>query len=70
MLPDRGHRQAGVRQVRRLILAIAVIGVLASAALWLLSGPRPAVSAADFAALEVAGDRDRGKLIFDAADCS
>jgi mono/diheme cytochrome c family protein len=56
--------------VRRRIAALVSVGVLAAAALWVLSGPRPAISASDFAALEVGGDRDRGKIVFDAADCS
>ncbi len=56
--------------VRRLVVAIAVVLVLAAAALWVSSSPRAAVSAADYAGLEAGGDRDRGKLVFDAAGCA
>jgi mono/diheme cytochrome c family protein len=56
--------------VRRFVVAIAIVGVIAAAALWLSSSPRAAVSPTDYAALEAGGDRDRGKLVFDAAGCA
>jgi mono/diheme cytochrome c family protein len=53
----------------RLLISFASVALLATAGLWALSAPRPAV-ANDDVFFASAGDSARGKLIFDAADCA
>ena len=51
----------------RILLALALLG---AAGAWFLSAPAPAISPADFAALEQGGDAARGRAVFYAGGCA
>jgi mono/diheme cytochrome c family protein len=57
-----------MRVLRRLIIALAILGVIGAVGAWFLSAPRP-LNAATLAAIP-AGDSARGELVFAAAGCS
>jgi mono/diheme cytochrome c family protein len=57
-----------MRLLRRLIVALAILGVIGAVAAWFLSAPRP-LDAAELASLP-AGDAARGELVFNAGGCS
>jgi mono/diheme cytochrome c family protein len=57
-----------MRVLRRLIIALAILGVIGAVAAWFLSAPRP-LAAADLAAVP-AGDAARGERVFNAGGCS
>jgi mono/diheme cytochrome c family protein len=54
----------------RIAAALVLLAAAGGSAAWVLTGPRPAFTATQAAALEQGGDATRGKLVFDAGDCA
>jgi mono/diheme cytochrome c family protein len=57
-------------RIKSILIALAGAAIIAGAAFWWLTEPRPAFSRGQWQAYEQGGDAARGRLVFEAGGCS